>query len=354
MKILFLVPYPLDEAPSQRFRFEQYFAAMDREGICYEVHPFLDLDTWQVLYKEGNTVKKSLGMIRGGVRRLSVLARLQRFDKVFIHREAAPVGPPLIEWLVAKVFQKSIVYDFDDAIWLPNTTKANAVAAVVKWHTKVKTICKWSQRVSVGNHYLRDYASQFCHDVRLNPTTVDTENRHKPGNRSNKKTVIGWTGTHSTGKYLEPLVSVLRQLAEEYAFTFLYISNAPPEFDLPNLQYLSWGKTQEVADLNRMDIGVMPLVDDEWAKGKCGFKALQYMALEIPAVVSPVGVNAHIVEDGINGFLCTTPEEWKLKLKILLEDSRLREYMGKQGRQKVIDQYSVQANTANFLQILRD
>jgi glycosyltransferase involved in cell wall biosynthesis len=145
------------------------------------------------------------------------------------------------------------------------------------------------------------------------------------------------------------LLPVLRELEKEYAFTFLVISDQPPGFTLPSLRYLPWNKATEREDLLRMNIGIMPLTDDPWAQGKCGFKALQYMALGIPAVASPVGVNCDIIRDGVDGYLCRTDAEWKNALAQLLSKDALRTRLGHAARQRIEDSYSVQANRLTFL-----
>jgi glycosyltransferase involved in cell wall biosynthesis len=145
---------------------------------------------------------------------------------------------------------------------------------------------------------------------------------------------------------------VLQQVAAEFHFvSFLVIADQPPSLHLQRLVFIPWRAETEVKDLLNMDIGIMPLPNDEWTKGKCGFKALQYMALEIPAVVSSVGVNTEIIEEGVEGFLCTHEAEWLSSLRKLITDPALRASMGKKGRKKVIESYSVPSNTANFLSL---
>ncbi|WP_232065306.1 glycosyltransferase [Rhodocytophaga rosea] len=147
------------------------------------------------------------------------------------------------------------------------------------------------------------------------------------------------------------MVPLLKELEREYTFTFLVISDKAPEFTLKSLLFLPWTKLTEREDLLRMNIGLMPLTDDLWARGKCGFKALQYMALGIPALVSPVGVNTQIIENGKNGFICSTPEEWKEAIIRLRKDVELRAKMGIEARKKIEDTYSVQANRFTFLNL---
>ena len=356
MKILFLVPYPLHEAPSQRFRFEQYFRFLDQQYIQYDLAPFLDEATWKILYQPGNQIQKIWGIIKGLAKRnWLVFFRLSSYDYVFIHREAAPIGPPVFEWWIAKVLKKKIIYDFDDAIWLSNTSQANQIATKFKSPGKVGSICKWSYKISAGNDYLCNYALQFNENVVLNPTTIDTENLHNPTlfplAKKSKKPVIGWTGTHSTLPYLKILVAVIQKLEKEFDFTFLVISNQPPELSLKSVDYLPWNIETEIPDLMKMDIGVMPLLENQWSKGKCGFKVLQYLSLGIPALASPVGVNSKIVRQGENGFLCENEDDWYENLKKLLQDGNLRKKLGKQGRKHIILNYSVIFNQDNFMHL---
>ncbi len=354
MNILFLTPYPAGQAPSQRFRFEQYLHFLTEGGHQLKCQSFIDEQTWAILYKPGKVVKKAWGIVKGFLRRFFVLFTLWKYDYVFIHREASPIGPPIFEWLIAKLFRKKVIYDFDDAIWLANTSEENKLAARLKWHQKVGSICKWSYKVSCGNDYLCDYARQFNQNVVHLPTTIDTENRHAQlKDQHTDNLVIGWTGTHSTLKYLEPIVPVLQKLEKEFSFTFLVISNHEPTFRLDSLMYLPWKEETEVQDLLRMNIGLMPLTADKWSEGKCGFKALQYLALGIPAVASPVGVNTKIVQEGVTGFLCEEVNAWEPLLKKLLEDPELRAELGKNGRKLVEGIYSVEANCERFLSLFK-
>ncbi len=353
LRVLFLFPYPSDTAGSQRFRFEQYWEALDKAGIRYDKQSFLDEKTWAVLYQPGHLLAKIGGILRGFLRRWALIFRLPRYDRVFIHRELSPIGPPLLEWMIARIFQKKIIFDFDDAIWLPNTSAQNSLASRIKFHQKTQSICRWAYRVSAGNAYLAAFAREFNPRVRINPTTLDTERRHNTLriHQAQDKPVIGWTGTHSTLPYLTPLIPLLQALEKEISFTFLVIANQAPDFAWEGLSYRPWKAETEIEDLLTMHIGLMPLKDDIWAQGKCGFKALQYMSLGIPALLSPVGVNQDIVEHGEEGFHCRNDEDWLQYMKVLLQDPVLRTQMGKKGRDKVIAQYSVGSNRENYLRL---
>jgi len=350
MKILFVVPYPHGKAPSQRFRFEQYLDFIKEQNWHYNLASFIDESTWQILYKPGHTGQKIWGILKGFIKRFFLLFSVPNYDFVFIHREATPIGPPWFEWIVAKILRKKVIYDFDDAIWIPNTSETNKIVAGIKWHGKVASICKWAYKVSCGNAYLQQYAQQFNPHVIVNPTTIDTQHHHnRLKNQITDKVVIGWTGTHSTMKYLDALVPVLQDLEKKYRFELKVISNQAPELPLQSLVYQPWRKDHEIADLLTFNVGLMPLEDDPWAKGKCAFKALQYMALGIPALVSPVGMNPEVVTDGTNGFICAKPTDWYLKLERVINDAGLRAQLGAAARQKIEASYAVVANRELFL-----
>lgn len=353
-RFVIIAPYPKGQAPSQRFRFEQYLDFFEQEGYSIEFHAFLSDKTWKALYKEGSFFAKAFGMMGSFWRRFLLMFRLRSADVIFIHREASMIGPPVFEWIIAKVLRKKFIYDFDDAIWLPNYSDSNARFQRLKAYGKVKKIMKWAHIVSAGNQYLLEFAKQYNENVTIIPTTIDLENSHNLStNHSAQPTVIGWTGTHTTMGYLDELIPVLAELEKKHKFIFQVISNQAPEYELKSLEFVKWSKESEIEDLAKINIGVMPLLDTIWAKGKCGFKGLQYMALEIPAVMSPIGVNTSIVEDGKNGFLCSTSEEWKQTLVNLLESETLRIERGKAGFQTVKEAYSVNANRTNYLNLLK-
>lgn len=350
-RILFITPYPKNTAGSQRFRFEQYLPALQQAGFELSAQSFIDDSTWSILYKQGHAIQKAWGIVKGYLRRVWLLTKLHRFDFVFLHREAAPLGFPIFEWLIAKVLKRKLIYDFDDAIWLPNTSSENRLIGWLKFPQKVKMIISWSYKISAGNAYLMDFAKSYNPAVYYNPTTIDTGERHIPANAKSNRITIGWTGTHSTLKYLEMLRRPLEQLAQSHTFDFVLIADKSPQQPFPNQTFVAWNEASEIDDLNQIDIGVMPLEDDQWSRGKCGFKALQFMALEKPVLVSPVGVNKEIVEPGVNGFYCLSSEDWLNHLKELVKDQSLRKQLGKKGREKVVAEFSVQSNKENYLSL---
>jgi len=352
--IFILAPYPKSEAPSQRFRFEQYLDILEKEGFQIEYYPFLSGSAWNKLYKSGKVFSKIRGVVAAFFRRFVLLFKLRRADFVFIHREAAHIGPPIIEWLIAKVFRKRIIYDFDDAIWLPNYSKSNALFHRLKAYWKVKHIIKWAYKVSVGNDYLAEYARQYNPNVFLIPTTIDLENHHnKITDQTLIKPVIGWTGTHTTMRYLDRIVPIISNLEKKYDFDFVVISNQAPTYSLSSLRFVEWNKETEIDDLSQFHIGIMPLEADIWAEGKCGFKALQYMSLGIATILSPVGANKTIVQDGENGLIAESEEEWSQALIHLLENPEKRKQLGSSGRLTVHENYSVTSTSDAFISLFK-
>lgn len=348
------MPYPHGKSPSQRFRFEQYLSILNQNGIEYTLKSFYSNKTWEILHWEGHTFSKGFRIITAFLIRFFHVLKAVNYDYVFVHREITPIGPPVFEWILTKVFRKKLIYDFDDAIWLPNYSEANTKFHKLKQYSKVNKIMKWASVISAGNDYLLKYAQKYNENLILNPTTIDTENYHNPLKYSitkSDKIVIGWTGTHTTAKYLEFLVPIIERLSLEFEFEFHVISNEEPITKLPNLKFIKWSKESEIEDLMLFDIGVMPLYADKWAQGKCGFKALQYMALGVPAIASPIGVNSKIIDHGVNGFLCTTENQWFEALHYLLDNPSEIKNMHEAARQKIISDYSVLSNTQNFLSL---
>ena len=345
------MPYPLHRAPSQRFRVEAYFNLLKEQNIDYDTQQFLDEAAWQILYLKGSLVKKFAAVCKGYLKRLQlVLSGATAYSHIFIHREATPLGPPLIEWILAKVLKKKIIYDFDDAIWIPNTSKENRIASWIKAFWKVKYICRWSYKVAGGNEYLCVYARRYNDNVVLLPTSVDIVSRYnKLKHHKREPIVIGWTGSHSTMHYLEDMLPIFKRVASEFDVQIMIISNKKPGFEIPNLQFKYWQEATEIDDLLQFTIGIMPLKKDAWSEGKCGFKLIQYSALGIPAVTTAVGVNEKIVEEGVTGYLCETEEEWDKALQTLIGSECLREQMGNDGRKKIAAQFSIQANAGIFL-----
>jgi len=342
--IHFWVPYPTGVAPSQRFRVELFLPKLKEEGFSFKLLTFLDKNAWDILYKPGNRILKAWGTVKGYLRRISHLFLSVKADYVFIHREATPLGPPVFEWVLAKVFRKKIIHEYDDAIWIPGGEKISWIKKWLKATWKIKYIIKWSYKIAAGNKFLGDYARQYNSLVRFVPTVVDTDQGHFKQRNQNegKRIIVGWTGTHTTLHNLEVIEGVIPELKKEVDFDFLVISNKPPQWDFDFI-YKEWNLETEQDDLLKMHIGIMPAKQGPWFEGKCGFKLIQYHACGIPAIASPVGVNGLITLHDKTGFIAGDKEEWKKYLKKLIADASLRSEMGKAGREHIEKNYSLQS-----------
>jgi glycosyltransferase involved in cell wall biosynthesis len=352
-KVLIISPYPKGMAPSQRFRYEQYLAFLETKGIQFEFASFLTQKSWNTFYKKGHYFKKFVSLLVGWIKRYGLLLTAKKFDAVFIHREMKPFGFPFFEWIFLGLHGEKSIYDFDDAIWLPNFSHSNRRFAFLKRYGNVKFICKRVKKVSVGNDFLKAYARQFNSSAYVIPTTIDTDGYHNQVHafNPNNKIKLGWTGSHSTVSYLEELKPVFIQLSKQINFELIVISDKKPNLEIPELRYFKWDKATEIKDLNRIDIGLMPIGDSDWDKGKCGFKALQYMSLGIPALVSPYGVNKNIVKHGRTGYHCETESDWVENTVRLTENLTLLEEMGKSARLFIENNYSVNANKDKYLHL---
>jgi glycosyltransferase involved in cell wall biosynthesis len=220
----------------------------------------------------------------------------------------------------------------------------------------VLKIIQMSAAVIAGNDYLRNYALRHNENVILIPSSVDTE-RYVPSHPQNerKSVVIGWIGSNTTKNFLYDLKGVFAELSKRYAnLEFEFVGARFYGFGLGTMVNKEWSLGDELTDLQGFDIGIMPMPDNEWTRGKCGFKALLYMSCGIPVIASPVGVNAEIVEDGVNGFLASSEKEWSEKLSLLIEDKALRGAMGKRGREEVVERYSLRSSEPLFYKTLME
>ena len=246
-KIAAIVQLPVGVSPGQRFRVELWEPILRENGFSIDTYPFLDIDAHRIIYRKGHTLKKILAVCRDFIKRILLLPKLKKYDFIIVQREFAPLGPPIFEWICARMLRLKIIYDFDDAIWISNTSGENKLANWLKAFWKVKYICKWAYKVVPGNDYLAAYARQFSNKVHIIPTCVNTAIAHnRLKQHGPHKPVIGWTGSHSTLKYLDDLVPALQQLQKgKPAFTFLVIADKDPQLPLKDAQFISWNAEQK-------------------------------------------------------------------------------------------------------------
>ncbi len=353
MRVLALMPALFNTSPSQRYRLEQWEPLLRERGVEITYEPFEDEELHGLLYKPGLIAKKLQRVTSGLGRRLSLVRKTKHYDLVYILREAALLGPPVFEKLIHQQ-RVPIVFDFDDAVFVSYRSPSNGYLSYLKFASKTKTICRIASHVMVGNPYLAEYARQVNDRVTVIPTTIDTEKYQvsQPKDSSGPP-VIGWTGSHSTVQHLDTLRGALKKLAERESFRLRVIGTPTYECSPIDVEAMRWRADTELEDLSTIDIGVMPLPDDKWSKGKCGLKALQFMALGIPTVCSPVGVNTDIIQDDQNGFIAATEDEWVEKLGRLLRSRELRQRLGHAGRATVEQKYSAVTQAPRVFEIFK-
>jgi len=351
MKVLFLVLHRKNRSPGQRYRHEQYIQFLEENGVQCHFSPLLTTPKEDEIFYENRIVPKVFVGLKALLRRWKSVLSMQGYDSIYIYRDAFFFGTFFEKQI--KKRNIPIIYDFDDAIWLMDKNENQGVFNKLKNPSKTKTICMLAKKVIVGNNYLADYAKQFNQNVTVIPSTIDfstyrAEKRHK-----SKKICIGWTGSFSTIKHFETILTSLLSVQKKYQGKVYFKLIGDPTYsnEALGVEGIPWNANTEPEDLSELDIGLMPLPNNEWTQGKCGMKGLQYMALGIPTIMSPVGVNNDIIRDGENGFLAATEEEWVEKLSLLIEDASLRKKLGEAGRKTVKQHYSVEANKEKWLEV---
>jgi len=339
--------------PGQRFRIEQWEPHLRSEGIELTYHPFLDEGTATLLKHGGHWLAKATRLSTLLLRRARQAVRTRDCDLVYVFRETALAGPALAERILQ---QRRIpyVFDFDDSVWIRYRSPANSFWSYLRCPGKTATSCRLAEHVLAGNETLAGYARIHALAVSIVPTTIDTDlYQPAPAKQAGTKTVIAWSGSYSTGPYLELVRAVLQRLARRFEFRVLIVGAQGFQVDGIDVETRPWRLERELQDLGEFDIGIMPLPDSPWERGKCGLKALQYMALSIPAVASPVGVNREIIKHGENGLLASTEDEWEQSLARLLSDVSLRRELGRAGRATVEQEYSARIHAPRVAEVFR-
>lgn len=362
LRVLFVVPHPI-EGPSSRFRVYQFVEDLHAAGVQVEVSPFITSAQTRVIYGPGALAAKVAATLQGALRRLLDILRAGRFDIVYVLREAFPFGPPWVERAL-RASAGRLVFDFDDAIYRPSLAYRNPLDRLRDFD-KPRQLIRMAAHVVVGSEYLRQYALRHARrpdQVTVLPTVVDTDvyrplrdtgrgaGRAAPAGNS---ITLGWIGTPRGSSYLRDLLDVIAGLVAVAPGLRCRFVGAEP-FDTRGLPitFDRWRLQDEVADLQSFDIGLMPLTDDEETRGKCGFKLIQYMAVGIPAVCSPVGANLDIVQPGETGLLAATSQEWAESLRRLVLDPALRDRLGRRGRELAEQRYSRRTVAPRLLAVL--
>jgi glycosyltransferase involved in cell wall biosynthesis len=363
MRVLALASYPV-EAATTRYRLEQFVAPLAERGITMMVYPFLDSELFTSLYSRKEMPRTvALGVARSALGRLGDILKVREADVLLVQREAMMFGPPIIEWLATRMGRCPMVLDLDDATYVPIISpRYGRLGSALKWFGKTDDLIRWAQVVTCGNRSIAEYVTSKGRRAVIIPTVVDTE-RFRPAGAKREAEgppVLGWIGTYSTYPYLKSIFPAIEQLARKYRFRLKVVGAGQKEIGLPgvDVENLYWSLNRELEDFQSFDVGLYPidagLYTEQWTRGRSGFKAIQYMAVGIPYVVTPFGACAEIGEPNMTHLCASTQDEWCEALGSLLTDRVRRERMGRRGRQHATEHYTVAAQADKLAQVLHD
>jgi len=346
-----LCPSPRGTVATQRLKYEQYFDSLEREGYQFTISPFQTERFLKIIYKKGYFVEKAFWVIVGYLKRSFDLIRAPFFDCIFVNLWATPLGLPVYENALF-LFNRKVIYDLDDMVFLNQAAHGSSkFIEKIKGKKKPIVLMKKASYVIVCTPKLEEIAlglNKYKKVIDIS-STFNTERFVPVKNYAQHEvTTIGWTGTHSTLPFLEALQPVLAQLSKRVRIKLLVIANKEYRMKDVDTEYVPWKEETEIADLHRIEIGLYPIPPNEWSLGKSSLKALTYMAIAVPFVATAYGTNFRIMENGVQGFLALTNEEWLQNLTALVNDVNLRRQMGMAGRRRVEELFSVKANLPKY------
>ena len=360
MKVLTVSSYPIESAAT-RFRITQFVGLLNDQDVKMEIDPFLDSEGFKGLYSSRSAVSKLTSLATGVVSRSMLTLKVSEYDLLLVQREAMPIGPGFFEWAYSKFGRLPMVLDLDDATYVRYVSPTyGRLGSALKFFGKTDKLIDRSEVVICGNRFIAEYVEGRGRRAVVIPTVVDTD-VFKPVERRNGIPVMGWIGTHSTFPFLERIFPVLRELAGKHPFILKIVGSGRERIDLEGVDVhnLPWALDREVEDFQTLDIGLYPIdttgsLDPAWLAGKSGFKAIQYLAVGVPFVMTPIGVCAEIGEHGKTHFNAAAMEDWYNALDKLLSDRELSNEMGRAGREHSIENYHLGRHAETLARVLRE
>lgn len=349
---LWLLPKYDSLAASGRLRIFQFIPFFEHAGYRVHVSPLLDNHVVSVIFR--GMRPRAVDLVRCYWRRIKTVLALKSDCVAVIQYETTPFMPNFLEWWLS--FRGvPYIYDYDDAIFHRYDENKNAVIRLL-FRKKIANIIRHAAHVLAGSDYLLLYARRFNKNVSLIPTVVDLQRYDKKDFAASvgRTFTIGWIGSPSTTHYLESVLTMLRRFCQEKDAKLVLVGATIPSEMESNIETRPWREDTEVNEIKQFDVGIMPLIDESWARGKCGYKLIQYMACGVPVIASPVGENVRIVEHGVNGYLAATEEEWLNALDALTRDPDLRRRLGEKGREMVEKRYSLQNMAPKLMHLLSE
>jgi glycosyltransferase involved in cell wall biosynthesis len=356
MEVLALVPNQYGQTPGQRSSIELWERVLTPAGIHIHYAPFETKRLQEVLYQSGHYATKVGEMLRAYVQRIKLLRDLDRFDAVFVYREAALLGPAFLEKMVVRR-GKPIIYQLDDPLYVPYRSPSNGYLSYLKFFSKVSEICRLATVVIANSTPIREYVENYNKNVWQIPSIIDTSRyvfRPELLGNGNDRVCVGWSGSPTTVNNIKLIASSLQRLSKRVAHRVHLIGGT--KFDLPGVDYTAqkWSADTEVEDLRKMQVGMVPLPVNEWNKRKFNMKTAQYMALGIPPVATPLGSNSQVIDHGVTGFLADSEDQWVEYLELLIEDRDLRSSMSHRAAGIASSKYSLEANKEKIIQAFQN
>ena len=337
-------------AGSSRMRSFQYFPFLEEEDYEITVKPFFD----EAYLKDFYAGKKNIfAVLKSYIRRFFVLFSVFKYDKIVVEKEIFPFLPASAEMLL-NVFDRKYIVDYDDAIF--HNYDKNSKPIIRKFlGNKIAKVMKYSSMVVAGNTYIAEYAKKSgAKKIEIIPTVIDLERYSIKNHTENKSFIIGWIGTKTTfEKHLLPCRNWIKSLQQNNPNIHFHIVGITDNMDLgENVKYIQWTEETEVSEIQKMNVGIMPLQDSDWEKGKCAYKLIQYAACGIPGIASDVGMNSEVCIENKTGFIANNEEEWQEKILFLKNNPIARNEMGKNARTLVEEKYCIQATAGKWIKIL--
>jgi L-malate glycosyltransferase len=354
-KILIICPHQYGVVQGQRLRYEQFVPFFEENNYKVTVAPFNSKRLQKILYLKGRLFEKALWFIWGYLKRFATIPLLPFYDCIYVFLWVVPDGSTLFERIYLKLARKT-VYDIDDLVFKSNDSNINGIIKYIRSENNYLYLIKKADKIVLNNPYLRKLVCDYTIPEKICyiPISINTNN-YVPVTNKNNLLIIGWTGSFSTLPYFILLEGVLQRISKKYSVKVLVMCDLPEiKMEGVDIEFVEFKKSHEIEQIQRMDIGLYPLPDNEWVLAKGGGKALQYMALAIPTIATNLGINSEIIEDNVSGLLVPVGDEdrWVEKLSLLIEDAELRKFIGQNGRTKIESTFSFDKNKHLYVDLL--
>jgi len=342
-------------AAGQRLKFEPHFKDLRNAGYEISVHSFMHIKLWRIASLKGYSIQKIFWTLMGLFQRLRLLSSLKKYDCIYIFMNVFPFGPPILEKLYIKLSRK-VIFDIEDDLLADDPGSINWLASILKSKKKSKYLIENSDHVITSSPDLARKCNAISRkdNAVFIPPTLETSRFIPKKTNKNKKIVIGWTGTFSSRSFLDEIIPELEQLYRKKDFKFMVIGNFQLENKNLDLDVLQWSEVNEINQLQNFDIGLYPLPKSKWVSGKSGLKALQYMAMGIPAVCSAVGNVLNFIEHDKDGILIYNKNEWVDSLGALIDNAEKRKSIGSNARSKFIKDFSQDTIFKKYLDLIKN